>query len=60
MLVSCHMPKQVRVGRSDFFLKFFLLLLKGILWTKLEENPVCKNKWLKIVKTVFFRGIFVK
>ena len=31
-----------------------MLLLKGILWTKLEENPVCKKKWLKIVKTVFF------
>ena len=57
MLVSCHMPNKVRVGRSAvFWFCFFIFVFapKGILWAKLEENLVCKKKWLKIVKTVFF------
>ena len=45
MFVSCHMPKKVRVGRSDFlkYLKKKSFLPKGILLAKLEENPDCKK-----------------
>ena len=49
MFISCYMPKKDRVGRSAFF-----SFPKEILWATSEENPVCKKKKLKIVKTVFF------
>ena len=35
-LISCNMPKNVRVGRS--FFSFFFKFPKEILWAKLEEK----------------------
>ena len=61
MFVSCHMPKKVRVGRSDFL--FFVIIIflfffaKRDFVDKIGGKSGLQNKWLKIVKTVIF-GVF--
>ena len=55
MLVSCHMPKKVRVGRSDFFFNYFYFYFaKRDFVDKIGGKSGLQKKWLKIVKTVIF------
>ena len=57
MLVSCHMPKKVRVGRSDFFIFFtilFIFFAKRDFVDKIGGKSGLQKKRLKIVKTVIF------
>ena len=55
MLVSCNMPKKVRVGRSAFF-----VLPKEILWVKSEEKYGLQKQMVKNCKNSNFRVIYKK
>ena len=55
-MLSCNMPKKIRVGRSAFFSFFlnFVVVAKGDFVHKIGGKSGLQKKWLKIVKTVFF------
>ena len=59
MFVSCNTPKLVRVGRSAFCFLLFFFLAKGDFVGKIGGKIRFAKIKVKIVKTMFFRVIYV-
>ena len=62
MFVSCHKPKKVRVGRSDFyfFLLLFCLFAKKDFVDKIGGKSGLQKLMVKHCENSVFRVIFVK
>ena len=52
MFVSCHMPKKVRVGRSDFFIFLFICFAKRdfVDWNRDSTGIVCLFRILSMIR----------
>ena len=59
MFVSCHIPKKVRVGRSDFFLYNFCFAKRDFV-DKIGGKSGFQKRMVKHWENSAFRVIFVK
>ena len=57
MFVSCHMPKKVRVGRSDFFFKLFFVVAKRDFVEKIGGKSGLQKKMVTHCENSGFRVI---